>query len=149
MTSPGELPFVNQKELALDCSALLRQADGVRRDHFKDGTDAPLIRMGKTVQMLASLLALGPFALLAGCGHSVQRQAPVQGTPVLRAIYRDGAQHLLVAMPDGTSTLPQRDCTAPLLIDDATGRARQITRAEAANWVKRMQLAGAVHGTCP
>jgi len=121
----------------------------VRRDNFSDWADAPLMRVVKTVQAFVAILALGLFALLAGCGHSAQRQTPVHGTPVLRAIYRDGAQHLLVAMPDGKSPLPQGDCTAPLLIDDATGRARQVTRAEAADWVKRMQLSGAVHGTCP
>lgn len=89
------------------------------------------------------------LAMLAGCGHSTQRQAQARGTPVLRAIYRDGSRHLLVAMPDGASALPQGDCTAPLLIDDATGRARRVSPAEAADWVTRMQLSGAVHGTCP
>jgi len=89
------------------------------------------------------------LALLAGCGHSARRQAHVDGAPVLRAIYRDSSRHLLLAMPDGAHGLPHGDCAAPLLIDDATGAVRQITPAQAAGWVQRMQLSGAVHGKCP
>ncbi len=89
------------------------------------------------------------MALLAACGHAAPRQTPAHGAPVLRAVYRDSAHHLLMALPDSPRGLPQGDCAAPMLIDDATGMARQITPAEAVDWMKRMQLAGAIHGTCP
>lgn len=89
------------------------------------------------------------LAVLAACGRSEPRQTHVRGTPVLRAIYRDGTHHLLVALADGSRGLPPGDCAAPLLIDDATGGAQQISRSNAADWMKRMQLSGAIHGTCP
>ena len=96
--------------------------------------------------MPVAALLLG---LLAGCGHQAPRATPASGTPVLRAIYRDATHHVLLALPDRAKPLPQRDCAAPLLIDDATGAVQQITRAEAAERIKGMQLSGAVHGTCP
>ncbi|WP_156428271.1 hypothetical protein [Novosphingobium sp. FSW06-99] len=89
------------------------------------------------------------LVMLAGCGHSAPRQIHARGTPVLRAIYRDGTHHLLVALADGPHGLPPGDCAAPLLIDDASDGVRQITHAEAVDWMKRMQLSGAVRGTCP
>ncbi len=91
----------------------------------------------------------GLAVLLAGCGHAAPHAPQAHGAPVLRAVYRDQAQHLLIALPDADHGLPHGDCAAPLLVDDATGAARQITPAEAADRIKRMQLAGAVHGTCP
>lgn len=103
----------------------------------------------KRMRAVACTFLLCLPVLIAGCGHPAQRQAQAGGVPVLRAIYRDGARHLLVAMPDGGRELPRGDCAAPLLIDDATGRLQQVTPAEAEDWVKRMQLSGAVHGTCP
>lgn len=103
----------------------------------------------RAMKACACALSLCLLVPLAGCGHSPQRHAQGGGVPVLRAIYRDGSRHLLVAMPDGARRLPRGDCAAPLLIDDATGGAQQVTPAQAAQWVKRMQLSGAVHGTCP
>jgi hypothetical protein len=100
------------------------------------------------MKTVACALSLCLLAMSSGCGHSAQRQARAGGVPVLRAIWRDGSRHLLVAMPDGPRGLPRGDCAAPLLIDDATGGVRQITPAQAAEWVKRMQLSAAVHGTC-
>ncbi len=76
-------------------------------------------------------------------------QTGPRGAPVLRAVYRDAGHRLLVALPDGPQGLPHGDCAAPVLVDDATGAARQITPAQAAVWVQRMVLTGAVHGTCP
>jgi hypothetical protein len=96
-----------------------------------------------------SVVFLGLLALLAGCGSPPPRQVHARGAPVLRAIYRDAAQHLLVVLPERGHPLPPGDCAAPLLVDDASGQARQISRAEAAERMKRMQLSGAVHGTCP
>lgn len=89
------------------------------------------------------------MALLAGCGPSAPRQPRAHGVPVLRAVYRDGAHRLLVVLPDAGHPTPRSDCAAPLLIDDATGAARQITPAEASDRMRHMQLSGAVHGTCP
>jgi len=88
-------------------------------------------------------------ALLAGCGSSPSRQPRARGAPVLRAVYRDAGHQLLVVLPDADHPMPRGDCAAPLLIDTATGGARQITPIEAATWMHRMQLSGAVHGTCP
>jgi hypothetical protein len=89
------------------------------------------------------------LALLAGCGSSPPRQPRAHGTPVLRAVDRDATQRLLVVLPDGDHPVPRGDCAAPLLIDEATGGAHQITPAEAADRMRHMQLSGAVHGTCP
>ena len=89
------------------------------------------------------------MALLTACGPAAHRQPRMEGTPVLRAVYRDGAHHLLVALPDGAHALPTGDCTAPLLIDDASGAVRAISRDEAGRLVAQMQLSGAVRGTCP
>eukprot|EP01037_Dinobryon_pediforme_P014173 gene14173-14292_t len=95
----------------------------------------------------ATVLCL--LALLSGCGSSPPRQVRARGVPVLRAIYRDAAQHLLVVLPEPGHPAPPGDCAAPLLVDDASGQARQIAPAEAAERMKRMQLSGAVRGTCP
>lgn len=76
-------------------------------------------------------------------------QTGPQGARVLRAVYRDAGHRLLVALPDGPNGVPHGDCAAPLLVDDATGAARQITPTEAAVRAQRMVLTGAVHGTCP
>ena len=98
------------------------------------------------------------LVLLAACGQSAPRQqdqpdqqagGSAQGVPVLRAIYRDVAHHMLVVLPDADHRMAHGDCAAPLLIDDATGRARQITPAQAAQAMRHMQLSGAVHGTFP
>lgn len=56
---------------------------------------------------------------------------------------------MLVALPERGQPLPPGDCAAPLLVDDASGQARQIVPGEAAERMKRMQLSGAVRGTCP
>ena len=93
-------------------------------------------------------LALALALLIGGC----QRAAPppaAHGTPVLRAVWRDATHHLLVAMAADRSALPPGDCTAPLLINDADGGVRAISRSEAAQWIAHMQLAGAIDGTCP
>jgi len=89
------------------------------------------------------------LAWLAACGQAVPHQTGPHGAPVLRAVYRDAGHRLLVALPDGPNGVPHGDCAAPLLVDDATGAARQITPAEAAVRAQRMVLTGAVHGTCP
>lgn len=89
------------------------------------------------------------LALLAGCGRSAPQRHGSTGAPVLRAVYRDATHHLLMALPDGQKGLPQGDCAAPVLIDDATGGVQEISHDQAAGWLKRMQLSGAVHGTCP
>jgi len=68
---------------------------------------------------------------------------------VLRAVYRDDTHQLLVVLSDAGHPTPHGDCAAPLLIDNATGGARQITPTEASAWMRHMQLSGAVHGTCP
>jgi hypothetical protein len=97
-------------------------------------------------------LAVGLLALVGGCHHagpSAQSQAQGNATPVLRAVWSDATHHLLVVLPGADGRVPRGDCAAPLLIDDATGAARQITPAEAAALVKHMQLAGAVRGSCP
>jgi len=90
------------------------------------------------------------LALLAGCGPA---RAPhhdrARGVPVLRAVYRDARHRLLVVLPDAAHRVPRSDCAAPVLIDEASGAARQITPGEAAEWMQKMQLAGAVQGTCP
>ena len=93
--------------------------------------------------------ALCLLALLAGCGQAAPRQPRARGAPVLRAVYRDATHHMFVVLPDAGHRLPQGDCAAPLLIDDATGGARQITPAEAADRMRHMQLSGAIRGTCP
>lgn len=88
--------------------------------------------------------------LLAGCDHA---RAPdhhaASGVPVLRAVYRDDTHRLLVVLPDAARPVPAGDCTAPVLIDDTSGAVRQVTPAEAAQLMQRMQLSGAVHGACP
>ena len=90
------------------------------------------------------------MVLLAGCGsaHAPDRHH-ARGAPVLRAVYRDETHRLLVVLPDAARPTPRGDCTAPLLIDDVSGAARQVTPAEAAQWMRHMELSGAVQGTCP
>jgi hypothetical protein len=68
---------------------------------------------------------------------------------VLRAVYRDASHRLLVVLPDQAHAMPRGDCAAPVLIDEASGAARQILPGEAAAWLRHMQLSGAVEGTCP
>ncbi|KUR80463.1 hypothetical protein AQZ50_02190 [Novosphingobium sp. Fuku2-ISO-50] len=90
------------------------------------------------------------LALLAGCGSArAPRHDGPHGTPVLRAVYRDATHRLLIVLPDRAHRVPRGDCAAPLLIDEATGAARQIAPGEAAQWMRQMQLTGAVQGTCP
>jgi len=88
--------------------------------------------------------------VLAGCGsaHAPDHQR-AHGALFLRAFYRDGTHRLLVVLPDAGRHVPFGDCTAPVLIDDASGAVRQITPAQAAQWVRHMELSGAVQGACP
>jgi hypothetical protein len=83
---------------------------------------------------------------LAACGPAHTPQPRAHGTPVLRAVYRDEGHHLLMVLD---RKAPRGDCTAPLLIDDATGAAHQLSPADAAERMRHMQLAGAVEGECP
>jgi hypothetical protein len=68
---------------------------------------------------------------------------------VLRAVYRDASHRLLVVLPYQAHAMPRGDCAAPVLIDETSGAARQISPGEAAGWLRHMQLSGAVEGTCP
>jgi len=87
---------------------------------------------------------------LAGCGSArPPGHGHAHGEPVLRAVYRDDAHRLLVVLPDNAHHVPRGDCAAPVLIDEVSGAARQVTPADAASWMRHMQLSGAVHGTCP
>jgi hypothetical protein len=52
-------------------------------------------------------------------------------------------------LPDRAHRVPRGDCAAPLLIDEATGAVRQIAPGKAAQWMRQMQLTGAVQGACP
>ncbi|WP_420381962.1 hypothetical protein [Novosphingobium sp.] len=68
---------------------------------------------------------------------------------MLRAVYRDETHRLLVVLPDAAHRIPPGDCTAPLLIDEVSGAVRQVTPGETAQWMRQMELSGAVKGTCP
>lgn len=85
---------------------------------------------------------------LSACHAPPAHHGP-RGTPVLRALWRDGTHRLLVAIPDKAHPLPPGDCTAPLLIDEASGTVRQISADEASVWMQHMQLSGAMTGSCP
>lgn len=65
------------------------------------------------------------------------------GEPVLRALYRDGHDTMLLTMPAGTD-----ECHAALLVNDATGAARRLSAAEAKARLTTMQLSGATQGRC-
>jgi hypothetical protein len=97
----------------------------------------------------AAVLAVLALAVLAGACHRTTPVPHPPGVPVLRAVWRDATHHLLVAMPADRSALPRGDCTAPLLINDADGGVRAVSRTEAAQWMAHMQLAGATEGRCP
>lgn len=103
-------------------------------------------RPGRATASLAALVL--PLALVA-CG-SAKKPAPARhDEPVLRAIYRDGHDTMLLALaPDGR---PMRadDCHNALLVDDATGATRQLDQAEVNARLRSMQLAGAAPGDCP
>ena len=90
------------------------------------------------------------LALLAGCGSArAPRHDGPHGQPVLRAVYRDATHRLLIVLPDRAHRVPRGVCAAPLLIDEATGAVRQIAPGKAAQWMRQMQLTGAVQGACP
>lgn len=94
--------------------------------------------------------ALASTLVLTGCGPAPGNpRAHDEGQPVLRAVYRDATRRLLVVLPGAGRGLPAGDCAAPLLIDDASGAVRQLGPAEARSLMARMQLSGAVQGTCP
>ncbi len=86
---------------------------------------------------------------VAGCGSARVPERHRQGQPVLRAVYRDETHRLLVVLPDAAHRIPPGDCTAPLLIDEVSGAVRQVTPGETAQWMRQMELSGAVKGTCP
>ncbi|EGD59607.1 hypothetical protein Y88_2651 [Novosphingobium nitrogenifigens DSM 19370] len=103
--------------------------------------------------VLAAGCSAAPEHRQAGHGGPVHggpvHVGPVSGQPVLRALYRDTGHRLLVVLPDARHRVPRGDCAAPLLIDEASGRARQVTANEAAALAQHMELVGAVEGTCP
>lgn len=91
--------------------------------------------------------SLGLILLLGACHKAPVPHHRDHGPPVLRAVYRDGQRTLLVALALPGGPVPHGDCAAPLLIE-ANGAVRQVSRAQAAQAMAHMQLAGATPGTC-
>ncbi len=87
------------------------------------------------------------LALAACHSEPAAHRTSFDGPLLLRAVYRDADSTMVLVIPEGR---PQRgDCTAPLLIDNATGQARALTAAEVQARLRTMQLAGATRSACP
>ena len=112
--------------------------------HRSNASCLKSLRISVVIGMLA--LAGCGAAPTPGDGHD---HGQAWGQPVLRAVYRDATHRLLVVLPDRAHQVPRGDCAAPVLIDEPSGAARQVTPAVAAQWMRHMQLSGAVQGICP
>ncbi|WP_421837351.1 hypothetical protein [Novosphingobium sp.] len=90
-------------------------------------------------------------AALAACNASTAaRKKADEGTPVLRAVYRDADSRMVLMLPEkGQRAVLRGDCAAPLLIDARTGAVRVLDEAEVQARLRTMQLAGATRGACP
>jgi len=80
------------------------------------------------------------------------RNGPAQ-EEVVRAVYRDGHDTMLVAWSKGGAAVPQGsgadDCHAALLITGADGHVSRLSPQQAQARMKTMQLSGASEGHCP
>ncbi len=88
---------------------------------------------------------------LAACNASTAAEKKAdEGTPVLRAVYRDADSRMVLMLPEkGRRAVLRGDCAAPLLIDARTGAVRVLDEAEVQARLRTMQLAGATRGACP
>lgn len=68
---------------------------------------------------------------------------------MVRALYRDADETMLLTLPRDGKPAPDDACHAPLLVGGEHGVTRRLVPAEVAARIKHMQLAGAVEGTCP
>ncbi len=88
--------------------------------------------------------------MLPGCHSAPSRRAAApHETPVMRVLYRDGHDSMLLTFPRDGQAMPADECHAALLIDGQSGAARRISAAEAAARTRTMQLSGATPGMCP
>jgi len=101
-------------------------------------------------QLMRAAGLLGLFTLAACNAVPAGKHKPDDGTPILRAIYRDADATMVLTMPEkgGRGNL-RGDCAAPLLIDARTGQVRVLAQAEVKARLRTMQLAGATRGACP
>ncbi|MCW1987456.1 UNVERIFIED_ORG: hypothetical protein M2348_003206 [Sphingomonas sp. R1F5B] len=96
------------------------------------------------------VLAVVPLLWLPACTDApAHRAANHHETPVMRVLYRDGHDSMLLTFPRDGHAMPADECHAALLIDGQSGAARQISPTEAAARTRTMQLSGATPGMCP
>lgn len=96
-----------------------------------------------------------PLLLLSACSDATpagkrQNRVAAQNGPLIRVLFR--SDHWLLLVPYRAKDLPKArltpDCLEPLLIDAASGVAHPVSRAEALERVRSMQMIGAERGDC-
>lgn len=96
-----------------------------------------------------------PFLLLSACSDAPparkrESRPDTQDGPLIRVLFR--SEHWLLLVPYRAKDKPnvrlEPDCLAPLLIDAASGVARPVSRVEALDRVRSMQMIGAERGDC-
>lgn len=93
--------------------------------------------------------------LLSACSDAAparrpERRAEAPDGPLIRVLFR--SDHWLLLVPYRARDMPRArltsDCLEPLLIDAASGVAHPVSRAEALERVRSMQMIGAERGDC-